>query len=161
MCALSPSFCRQGSRPDHDRLRWHCVPPDPLPAPAVHLPVPRVSGEQPAAPGLSGAAALVPQEEEPGPLDICAVRIVDIFRISYLQWFVVQVKQPRAESLVLRRPSPPPPAPSEEQGEWFEGMEVWNQVFRIRHGSRQHNGGEPLDSKSGECHRSIVPKTTV
>ena len=35
----------------------------------------------------------------------------------------------------------------EEEKEWYESIEVWNQVFRIRYSSRSQNGSVPSEEE--------------
>ena len=50
--------------------------------------------------------------------------------------------------------------PSElEEGEreWYESMEVWNQVFRIRYSSKTQNGTEPPPEEEGPVIKATPP----
>ena len=46
---------------------------------------------------------------------------------------------------------------NEGEREWYESMEVWNQVFRIRYSSRTQNGTEPPPEEEGPVIRATPP----
>lgn len=45
----------------------------------------------------------------------------------------------------------------QDEGEWFEAMEVWNQVFRIRYGPRPKKEEQPADES--EKILAVPPQT--
>ena len=45
----------------------------------------------------------------------------------------------------------------EEEKEWYETIEVWNQVFRVRYSSKTQSGSEPADEE-GPVIRATPPQ---
>lgn len=45
----------------------------------------------------------------------------------------------------------------EGEREWYESMEVWNQVFRIRYSSKTQNGTEPPPEEEGPVIKATPP----